>query len=290
MKKTKGLGLIIIIFIGLFFNIVTYVNGQNLTDIYYFDKDILFSSFLSRTKDLCRIETYTDGVFIIQRDYVTEGNKTTVYSRDIKLKDKPHITAEYIFDNNNVESNYYYPSGYRYWHEKHIYLNGLLKTYEWDEYGYGDNILWNSEKYEYFYDPDKNLVREICKVYEKKYSYSAGKLILIEYFFRDFLNKSQYFSEKVEYIGDNIVHSPCYDFYFTRHISEIMDKKVIENKLDGKTRTTTIKYFHRNGQVYQEKKYIFVNDRIENIMTDRYIGVYPDKVRIEKTEYKYFYN
>jgi hypothetical protein len=72
-----------------------------------------------------------------------------------------------------------------------------------------------------------------------------------------------------------------------------MDKKVIENKLDVKTETTKIKYFNRNGQVYQEKKYLFVNDRIESIITDRYVDVnvkvHPDKIKIEKSEHKYFY-
>jgi len=77
------------------------------------------------------------------------------------------------------------------------------------------------------------------------------------------------------------VHAPNYDF---PHVE--IDKKVIENKIDGVIITTMITYYI-DEQIYEEQEYVYINDRINCIRI--YRPVYRRSER-SISETRFFYD
>jgi len=229
---------IILSFIGIFFILLNNIHGQDLR-------------FLSMNQEISQREVYIGGMFIIQEVYVTVDNKTIVYSTDIRSM-QTYINREYVFGDSFIESNNYLPDGYNYFYSKYYYSNCLLMTEEHEDFFTG-----NTDKIDFFYDNNRNIIRSVSREIETKYSYLNGKLNLIEYFHQN----GGYRSERVEYIDDFTVHTPSYDLYIT------MDKKIIENRINGTNRIITLTYY-LDDQVFEIQRYVFTNDKIESLTID----------------------
>jgi len=227
-------------------------------------------TFLLMNQDITRIEFYSSGKLVMLNDYITEGSKIIVYSTDTRLM-QTHINREYIFGDSVIEVNNYYPDGYNYFYSKFSYINGLIKVDEYNNFE-----MERSGKTEYFYDSNSNLIRSVYSIggveYEKKYSYFHGNLVLVEEFS---LYNGRIRAERVDRINGKIVHTPSYDLYIKT------DKKVIENKIDGDTKTTTVTYF-LDDQIFELQKYYFQNNKIQNIVID-------NRWRADVLERKFFW-
>ena len=217
------------VFISILLNLACFVFGQDL-------------SSLLMNKEIKRVETYRNGSLLLQNEYITNDGKIIVYSTDIQLM-KVHINREYVFGDSCIEINNYYPDGYRYGYTKYTYLDGLVKILEYENFEWG-----NSERIEYFYDLNGKLLRVIGNEFEKKYVYSSGNIISIETVNR----RGERRVEEVKQIDANIVYTPSYDLYIRT------DRKVIENRIDGDLRTTTIIYF-LNEQIFEKQIYIYLS-------------------------------
>jgi len=250
-----------IIVVVLFINFVFYVSGSGL------------DANLFMNPEISRVESYRNGLPSLRSDYVKEGNKIIVYQTEIRSM-QTHINREYIFGDSVIEVNNYYPDGFRYSYSKYIYLNGLLKIHEYESklrYEGIPEAIRDSDRFEYFYDSNRNLLRVVGSGFERDYIYSSGNLVSIERVNR----RGERRSERVERINGNTVHTPSYDLYI------MTDRKVIENRIDGNTKTTIITYY-LDGEVFEEQRYIYVNDRLESART------YNSWIR-DVFEYKFFY-
>jgi hypothetical protein len=228
----------ILIVIGLLFALVNYAHGQNL-------------AHLLMNQEISRVESYRNGLLSLRSNYVTEGRRTIVYQTEIQSM-QTHMNREYIFGENIIETNNFFPDGFQYGYAKSTFLDGLLIIFEYEDFFTG-----NSGKIEYFYDSNGNLLREVGIGFERNFTYSNGNLVLVETVNR----RNERRSERVEQIDGNTVHTPSYDLYIRT------DKKVIENKKDGDTRTITITYY-LDDKIFEKQRYIYINDRIERVMID----------------------
>jgi hypothetical protein len=253
----------ILIIIGLLIT-VNYAYTQDLTR-------------LLMNQDIRRYERFRGGVPSLQVEYVTEDRITTVYSTDMRSM-RTHVNREYIFGENTIEVNWYLADGFYYSYNKYTFSNGLLISFEYKTtlHFEEDFEQWTSGRTEYFYDSSGNLIRSVFREagneIERRYTYLHGNLVLIEEVSRP---SGRTRTERVERIDGNIVHTPSYDLFIRT------DRKVIENRIDGDTRTTTITYY-LDGQVFEIQRYIFINDRIQSVMID-------NRWRTDVQEMKFFY-
>ncbi|MCL2721579.1 MAG: hypothetical protein FWD47_09615 [Treponema sp.] len=231
-------------------------------------KIFIFSENLTHlfmNQEITRIDYYNNGLLSIQYYYINMDNIIIVYAKNIESM-LPYVNRIYKFEETFTEVSWFYPNGFNSSNLKYFYSNGLLSSYEYEEFiNYGDSptVEYISGKIEYFYDSSGNIIKEIGKgyrEYEKIYSYLDGELNLVETFYPN----GYYTFEKIELINGNITHSPSYDFYNY----SIMDKKNIENIVRGERTETVITYF-LDEILFEEQKYIFLNDRIHSVINNR---------------------
>lgn len=253
----------------LLFILVNYIHGRDT------------SFFLNQ--DISRIHIYRDGVLRTRRDYETEGRTTTVYFTDVQSM-RTHINKVFTVDENLIEVNMYFNDGSLHSNRKMTFSDdGLLISEESrTNFPFGEEVevdRWFYFKAEYFYDANSNLIRSVTRrgnEFERRYTYLYGDLVLIEENMRPIGGSiSSTRTERVERIDGKIVHTPAYNF------DRRMDRKVIENIVEGEVRITTITYY-LNDEVFERRRYIFRNERIESVMVYR---------RMERgvSETKFFY-